>query len=411
MRIAIATWTGRLAGGVETYLADLMPALLQAGHHVALLHEVDEPFDRAPITTAVPRWCTSLVGAEASLLGLEAWRPDVVFAQGFDDPALDRRVTSIAPTVLFAHAYRGTCVSGTKSFAALGDRACDRRLGLPCLAHYLPKRCGGLSVVTMARLYRRESRRRDLLRHYSAVVMFSDHIQREYIRNGVAPERTHRLPCHIPVTPQRTLDGVRRSGSKPSRIVFVGRMERLKGGHVLLDALPAVQQALQRPLHATFVGDGRLRGTWEERARRVCPDPAVCSVEFAGWVDAKERTRILSEADLLVVPSLWPEPFGLIGLEAAACGVPAAAFDVGGISEWLHDGVNGHLATSDAPRAEHLAAAIRDCLRDRTTHDALSKGALEMASRHSMRKHVKALLEVFGAISPASHVDSGYPAA
>jgi glycosyltransferase involved in cell wall biosynthesis len=241
--------------------------------------------------------------------------------------------------------------------------------------------------------------------------MFSEHIQREYIRNGIAPERTHRLPCHVPPAPERSLDVLRRGESPPSRIVFVGRMERLKGGHVLLDALPAVQQSLQRPLQVKFVGDGRLRDTWEEHARRVCPDPSLCRVEFTGWVGAAERTRLLSEADVLVVPSLWPEPFGLIGLEAAACGVPAAAFDVGGISEWLHDGVTGHLASTDGLRAEHLAAAIGECLRDRAAHDALSKGALDMASRHSMRKHVAALLKVFETVSPASHVDSGYPAA
>ena len=47
---------------------------------------------------------------------------------------------------------------------------------------------------------------------------------------------------------------------------------------------------------------------------------------------------------LLVVPSVWPEPFGSVGMAAARCGVPAAAFAVGGIPQWLHDGVNGHLA-------------------------------------------------------------------
>ena len=108
----------------------------------------------------------------------------------------------------------------------------------------------------------------------------------------------------------------------------------------------------------------------------------------------EDRTRLFGDAHLLVVPSLWPEPFGLIGLEAAACGVPAAAFDVGGISEWLHDGVSGYLAPANPPPAAALAAAIVKCLRDRPTHDALSQGALEIASRHSMDAHVTALLGV-----------------
>ena len=64
MRIGISTWTRRLAGGVETYLGTLVPALLERGHEVALFHEVDEPQHRARITVAaaVPHWNASGAG-------------------------------------------------------------------------------------------------------------------------------------------------------------------------------------------------------------------------------------------------------------------------------------------------------------------------------------------------------------
>ena len=401
-----------MAGGVETYLGALVPALLERGHEVSLLHEVDLPRDRPPITTTVPQWCTAGEGTEAALARLEAWKPDVIFSQGLEDPLLDARVARIAPAVLFAHAYRGTCVSGTKSFAARAHATCRRRLGWQCLVHYFPDRCGGLNPLTMAKLYRRESQRRDLLDQYAGVVMFSEYIRREYVSHGVARRRTHRLPCHVPsashFAPRRMPD----SAALPSRILFIGRMEELKGGHVLLDALPIVQTSLARSLHVSFVGDGRLCAEWEAQATRLFPADAGSRVQFTGWVGPEERTRLLGDADLLVVPSLWPEPFGLIGLEAAACGVPAAAFDVGGISEWLHDGVNGYLAAADPPRAEHLASAIIKCLQDRSIQAALSRGALEIAARHSMPAHVTALLEVLtAAASPASHVDTDDPAA
>ena len=57
----------------------------------------------------------------------------------------------------------------------------------------------------------------------------------------------------------------------------------------------------------------------------------------------------MASADLLVVPSLWPEPFGLVGLEGARSRLPAAAFAVGGIPDWLRSGVNGYLAPGDPP--------------------------------------------------------------
>ena len=55
------------------------------------------------------------------------------------------------------------------------------------------------------------------------------------------------------------------------------------------------------------------------------------------------RAALFARASLVAIPSLWPEPFGLVGLEAAQFGVPAVAFDVGGIGEWLTDGGNGIL--------------------------------------------------------------------
>jgi glycosyltransferase involved in cell wall biosynthesis len=400
VRIGISTWTRRLAGGVETYLADLVPALVDRGHHVAILHEVDEPADRAPIVSdsGVLQWCAggNSGARERALAALRTWGPDVIFAQGLEDPSLETRVAAIAPAVLFAHAYRGTCISGTKSRAALGHSACDRQLGWPCLVRYYPHRCGGLNPLTMARLYKRESMRRDGLNQYAAVVAFSSHIEREYVRHGVDRGRTFRLPCHVPALPVQSPPRARQAAA-PSRIVFIGRMEAPKGGDVLLDALPAVERALARPLHVSFVGDGRLRTAWETRAAAFFPAGGSTRVDFTGWLAADARDRLLDHSDLLVVPSLWPEPFGLIGLEAAARGVPAAAFDVGGISEWLRDDVNGYLAPG-AASAGSLAGVIVKCLADPAVHARLSRGALQVAASHSMAAHLTALLGVFAGV-------------
>ncbi|HVN29820.1 MAG TPA: glycosyltransferase, partial [Candidatus Binataceae bacterium] len=99
--------------------------------------------------------------------------------------------------------------------------------------------------------------------------------------------------------------------------------------------------------------------------------------------------------DLLVMPSIWPEPFGLVGAEAARLGIPAAAFDVGGISEWLLDGVSGSLAPAEPPSASGLAHAIVRCLSDSATYLRLARGALDNSSRFDAEIHVAALLEVF----------------
>ncbi len=91
------------------------------------------------------------------------------------------------------------------------------------------------------------------------------------------------------------------------------------------------------------------------------------------------------------MPSLWPEPFGLSGLEAGRFGLPTTAFAVGGIPEWLTDGVNGAIASLDGVRATSLAHAIERCL-DPNHHAQLRDGAREVAGRYTMERHLAALL-------------------
>ncbi len=85
-------------------------------------------------------------------------------------------------------------------------------------------------------------------------------------------------------------------------------------------------------------------------------------VTFEGWVDPARRASLLADTDVAAMPSLWPEPYGLAGLESVVAGVPVAAFRSGGVPEWLKDGVTGVLAPADPPTAEGLAGAIGDCL-------------------------------------------------
>ena len=142
-----------------------------------------------------------------------------------------------------------------------------------------------------------------------------------------------------------------------------------------------------------------------EPPRSAGRDPQL-RVEFAGWLDRDEVDRRMAAADLLVLPSVWPEPFGLVGLEAGHRRLPVAAFDVGGISEWLRPGVNGHLAPGDPPTAQGLAEAIVACLRDRQTHDKLRDGAASVAAEFGLDEHIRALLETLRAAPPFQRPDS-----
>jgi glycosyltransferase involved in cell wall biosynthesis len=376
-------------GGAENYLRSAMAALARRGHQLSLLHESPAPPHAEPVAPAgpgVPRWCVAELGAAAALRALAAWRPDVVWVHGLADPALEASLLGSQRCVLFAHGYYGTCVSGLKRHAFPEPRACARRFGAACLALYLPRRCGGLDPARAVADYRRQARRLGLLASYRAVVVASAHMRDEYLRHGVGAGRLRLLPLLADTSPDPGPPAPRRF---TGRLLMVGRLSDGKGGDQLLRAIPAASARLGRALRVTLAGEGLRLAAWRALAHRLGVD-----AEFPGWVDRERRTALLREADLLAVPSTWPEPFGLVGLEAFAVGTPAVAFATGGIPEWLRPGETGELAPADPPTPAGLAAAIVRALADPGHHAALRRGAWESARRHAAFDHAAALEEI-----------------
>ncbi len=274
---------------------------------------------------------------------------------------------------------------------------CGRRFGAACLAHYFPRRCGGLNPFTMSHLYRLQAQRLAAIRKCAAVVTHSEHMRDEYVRNGVAADRVFSVPFYVTESGHSEIS-VRPLASCPT-LLFLGRMEALKGGSILLDALPLVRSALERPMRVVFAGDGRERPKWQARAESLQASDPGLQIEFTGWVDAAVRTVLFQKSDLLVVPSVWPEPFGQVGPEAGLYGLPVAAFAVGGTPSWLTHGENGYLASGDPPTAAGLADAIVGCLANPADHRQLQTGAVRLAGRFTWANHYSPLIALLARVA------------
>lgn len=410
MRIAVLNWTSRRFGGSGTYLSRVLPRLLSRGHALALWHEVDEPADhqRIPLPADAQTWSVQELGLDDALTALRRWQPQVLFSHGLLDPAVEVRTLEVAPAIFFAHNYYGTCISGLKTFKYPATRPCSRTFGWPCLIHYYPRRCGGWSPLTMARDFRRQSARLDLLSRYEMIVTLSRHMRDEYLRHGLRAECVFGATGWQPVAPLTApAKHVSARSEGTSTLLFLGRMDPLKGGRELLNALPEVVRRLNRKVHVTFAGDGSQRDDWERLAAERCAANPRIGVEFTGWIDQQALRERFGRTDLLVLPSTCPETFGLVGLEAAQHGVPSAAFAVGGIPEWLYPGVNGYLASGDPPTIQGLADAIVACLQDPTTHARLRAGASRVAAEFDFDRHVETLVDVF--MAAAQKHESGEP--
>jgi glycosyltransferase involved in cell wall biosynthesis len=390
MRVAVVSWTARHAGGIESYLAAVMPAMRRAGLDVSFLHEVDEPVQRDRIDAGGDNEVFSIAskGVEGAIAQLSKWKPDVLYMHGLHDVKTVNRLLALAPSVSFVHTYTGTCISGTKTQTRPTPVACSRRFGPACLALYFPRGCGGNSPATMVRLYRSHREWQRALMKQAAVITHSEHMKNELAMHGI-PASVVAFPISLPDDDQGT------ASVCSNDILFAGRMDGVKGGAMLLDALPQIRRDLNRPLRVQFAGDGPERPLWERQAADIQGVDPQISIHFPGWSGEAQLSAQMKASKLLVVPSVWPEPFGSIGVAAARWGVPAAAFAVGGIPQWLHDGVNGHLASAAPPTAGGLAGAVVQCLSDSQHYERLSHGAREMAARFTMARHLPSLIGVF----------------
>ena len=397
MRIALTTWSGRGVGGTETYIGRIIAQLSNRGHEIALCYERDVPADRQPIPrpSGAPAWGADTLGEDGALAALCRWKPDVIYAHGLLSPALERRTLDAAPGVFFAHGYFGTCITAQKTQRFPVITPCDRSFGPACLALFYPRRCGGLNPLTMARDYQRQARRLEMLRRYRAVLTATEHMKREFLRNGAAGgcvfncSYSSRGGADVG---RPAVTHTRAAAAARNRLLFVGRMDRLKGGRELLRAVDIVQGQLREPLSLVFAGDGPERASWEDLARRL-RRPGL-TIEFAGWVAAENLPELLDGCDAVVMPSLWPEPYGLVGPEANRRGVPVVAYASGGIPEWLQEGINGCLAPADPPTIAGLADAIVRCLHSLSASSALKDGALRLSDASCDEAHLSGLEEV-----------------
>jgi glycosyltransferase involved in cell wall biosynthesis len=390
MRILLVNEARAGGGGVETYLSSIAGELASRGHDVALLFG-NTAAEKGPteIRTSAS-WSVADEGVDATLDDVRRWAPDVCFSHNMRWLDVDAAIARTWPTVKMMHGYFGTCVSGQKAFLYPAAETCTRTCGPACLALYGPRRCGQLRPLAVLQNYRWAMRQRSLFAAYRSFVVASNHMRAEYTRHGIAPDRIHAIPLFA----RADRDGSHKV-EKSIDVLFLGRITRLKGADLLPDALTAASGLLDRRVTVTIAGEGPHRVL----LHRAFAGRHDVDARFPGWVPTHEVGTLFRRARLVVMPSIWPEPFGLVGIEAAAHSVPAVAFDVGGIREWLTDDVNGALV-DPAEGATGIGRAIAMILGDRAALERLSQGACASASRYSAGAHLDRLEAVLGSACP-----------
>jgi glycosyltransferase involved in cell wall biosynthesis len=303
-------------------------------------------------------------------------RPSVIHLHQFDDPRVLASMRQIAPVVASVHGY--VACTSTVHYFRPGEE-CTRAHGPGCLPNLAFRGCAHTrDPRTLPPGYKRATRSVQALRRADLAISYSSAIDRHLATNGVA--RRMIVPLFATMAPA-SADG----HDARRRVVFAGRIVTPKGVAVLIRAA--------RSVDAEFVvcGDGWQLEAMRKLARKLGVQERV---RFTGWLAPSELARELAEASVVAMPSLWPEPFGLVGIEAHAAGRPVIASATGGVADWLQDGVSGLLVKPGDPRA--LAGALDRLLADPARQREMGEaGRASVTARFTPERHVTALAQAY----------------
>jgi glycosyltransferase involved in cell wall biosynthesis len=310
-------------GGLERHVFDLAAGLRARGHAVSLAYQVAAGQERDRYASAFDR-AEPIASADALLRGA-----DVVYAHKVTREDALGRAPRRTPLTVMVHDHDATCVRGSRVLHP-GGEACHRPPGLACVAHgCIVTRDRGARVPLTIRSPFRLARQTAALATRVKLVAGSAYLRLTLVDAGVAPERVQVIH---PVPPEE------RAPLAPlprERVVaFVGQLVRGKGLDLLLRAVAALPD-----VQLVVAGDGNARPAAEALARALGVSRRV---DFVG-VSAPERVReIYDRARVVAVPSRWPEPFGMVGVEAMRRARAVVGAWHGGIPEWLSHGETGY---------------------------------------------------------------------
>src|SRR3984957_11050707 len=317
-------------GGTAAHVLDSAECLAGSGYEISMISGAvpSETGEQGVGIVAVPGVGEAHV-PETARQGIEEklsrHAPDVIHIHDLLDVDWLLSLRKYAPIVWSVHNYFG-CMTGDKYFKP--GQECGRPHGPGCIFNSVMRGCDHRRVPRPSlSAYRRTGNLLRAAREADMVVAYSQFVSAQLQTNGVRDVRV--VPLFTP--PAASI----RPLPHNRHVMFSGRVVTQKGIDVLLKAV-----AMKDDLTVHICGDGWGMGRVQRLAERLELGERV---RFEGWQSPATLARFYEMSDAVIVPSVWPEPFGLVGIEAMSHGLPVIASKTGGIPEWLNDGQTGLL--------------------------------------------------------------------
>lgn len=328
---------------------------------------------------------------------LSQQRPDVLLVHSVYyalSPLVLQTLPAHIPLVYVLHDVTPLCPRMTRLRRDGG--ICQRRQGLDCLtsACYQPgQQHGLLSDLHGLAMRAWQMRAAQAVRQW---VVPSQYLKELLCTHGIASNRVAVIPHFVTHGEDGGAGGagIKPTPASPSRLLFAGRLVPEKGIHCLLDAL---QHLHDIPWTLHIAGDGpeqaRIQSTIDQRGWGQ-------RVRCLGALDARALAQQYQQAAVVAMPSLIPESFGMVGLEAMHHRRPVVGFASGGMTEWLRHGVSGLVADWGDPQS--LALALRQLIMQPQYASLLGQqGYALVLQEFSPERHLQGMQALLNTMAPS----------
>lgn len=368
----LATVGGVDAGGQNVHVAALATALAGRGHQVVIHTRADRPGQPTRLEM------TRGVEVEHVTAGPAADMPKDDLLPYMDAFARELAVSWRAdpPDIVHAHFW----MSGMAAVAATAACRCAGGTGIPVVQTFhalgtVKRRWQGAADTSPAERIAVEAR---LARRVDRIIATCRDEVAELRAMGARDNRIEVVPCGVDIDLFSRRPPAPGRGSA-ARLLTIGRLVPRKGVDDIIRALAMLDSAellvVGGPSPEELQFDPEVTRLQDLAARHRVRG----RVNFAGRVDHDRLPSIISAADLVVAVPIY-EPFGIVPLEAMACGVPVVGSAVGGLLDTVVDGVTGLLVEAGNPPA--LAAGIKDLLTDPRRRAAMGAAGAERVRAH-----------------------------
>ncbi len=157
----------------------------------------------------------------------------------------------------------------------------------------------------------------------------------------------------------------KRSVAPDAPLVFLGRLEPIKGAHHAIQIAYATGKKL-------VIAGNQVKSCQDYFAREIAPHIDGRQIQYVGPVDDQQKNLLLGSARAFLMPIDWEEPFGIVMAEALACGTPVIGFNRGSVPEVIQDGTNGYICR-DVVEASKAVARLDQIDRAEVRRDCESR--------------------------------------